>query len=409
METTCGFLRLCAAIAAILLTATGRAAVPVVSNLIAVQRAGTKLVDIGYNVTADTSTVTITLQVSSDGGTTFSVPVSTVSGHVGPGIAVGNGKLLTWNAGVDWDGQYSAQTRFRVSADDGVGSGIPPLGSMVLIPAGAFDMGDNFNEGGAGETPVHRVQVSAYYLQNTEVTKAQWDEVAAWAGNHGYDIFPGNGYGKGPNHPVIWVSWYEMVKWCNARSEKEGLSPCFHLGQPGMIYRQGIYEPNCNWSASGYRLPTEAEWERAARGGTDGLRFPWGNHINHTNANYFGFNLPYESPQYQGYLDFNGNQSLPDYPGTVVVGLLPPNAYGLYDMVGNLWEWCWDWHSTNYYAGSPGTDPRGPTEGSYRVHRGGSWAQDARYGRNADRGYYPHASTGEFAVIGFRPARSSIQ
>jgi formylglycine-generating enzyme required for sulfatase activity len=164
--------------------------------------------------------------------------------------------------------------------------GEPPAG-MALIPAGTFQMGDSFGEGWENERPVHAVTVSAFYMDKFEVTKALWDEVAAWAAGHGYDIGPADGDGKGPDGPVYNVSWYEAVKWANARSEKDGLTPAYTVG--GSVYRSGESEPDCDWAASGYRLPTEAEWEYAARGGAEGRRFPWSDtdEIQHARANYY--------------------------------------------------------------------------------------------------------------------------
>jgi formylglycine-generating enzyme required for sulfatase activity len=236
----------------------------------------------------------------------------------------------------------------------------PTSAGMVLIPAGSFQMGDAFNEGESDERPVRTVMVSAFAMDKYEVTKALWDEVASWAGAHGYDIGPGSAQGTGPGHPATYVSWYEAVKWANARSEREGLTPCYTVS--GSVYRTGESAPNCNWSANGYRLPTEAEWEKAARGGAAGRRYPWGDAIDATRANY------------------NSNNG-----GTTPVGNYPPNGVGLYDMAGNVWEWCWDWYGGTYYASSPGTDPRGPASGSDRAIRGGGWYFYAFYCRVANR------------------------
>ncbi len=253
-------------------------------------------------------------------------------------------------------------------------------------------------EGYSDELPVHSVNVSAFYMDKTEVTKALWDEVATWAASNGYDINAAGASGKASNHPVYYVTWYECVKWSNARSQKEGLTPCYTVG--GAIYKSGTSTPDCNFSVSGYRLPTEAEWEKAARGGLSGKRFPWGDVINHSYANYYNGTYSYESPQGAGYHP-TYNDGV--YPYTSLVGSFAPNGYGLYDMAGNLWEWCHDWYSSSYYSTSPGSDPQGPASGSYRVLRGGNWNDRARRCRVAYRfNCYP---TGGGSISGFRCVR----
>ena len=265
--------------------------------------------------------------------------------------------------------------------------GEPPEG-MVLIPAGSFEMGDSFSEGDHDdERPVHAVTVSAFYMDRYEVTKALWDEVANWAAAHGYDIRASSGSGKAADHPVSNVTWYEAVKWANARSEKEGLTPCYTVG--GNVYRTGRSTPDCNWSANGYRLPTEAEWERAARGSTAGHRFPWSDTdtIQHSRANYYSkSDYSYDTSPTRGY---HPDYATGDHLYTSPVGSFAPNGYGLYDMAGNVWEWCWDWYDLDYYSSSPGTDPRGPGSGSDRVSRGGSWDNYACFCRATFRNYDP--------------------
>lgn len=265
------------------------------------------------------------------------------------------------------------------------GSGAPP--GMVLIPAGSFQMGTSFDEGESDERPVHAVAVSAFFMDRTEVTKGLWDEVRAWALGHGYG-FDSRGEGKEANHPVHRVSWWDVVKWCNARSEKEGRVPAYYKdGGQTTVYRTGQVDIENGWVrwGSGYRLPTEAEWEYAARGGSSGNRFPWGNTITHSQANYrTSTSYSYDVSPTQG---FHPTYATGGYPYTSPVGVFLPNGYGLYDMAGNLWEWCWDWHAESYYGSSPGEDPRGVASGTYRVFRGGCWYYDSYDCRSANRNF----------------------
>jgi len=280
--------------------------------------------------------------------------------------------------------------------------------NMALIPAGSFTMGDTFSEGYSDELPLHSVYVSAFYMDQYEVTKALWDDVYNWAIMHGYS-FDNAGSGKAANHPVQTIDWYDCVKWCNARSEKENKAPAYYTDAGLSVpYRTGQVAPYVNWS-SGYRLPTEAEWEKAARGGAGGQRFPWGNTISWSQANYYAYPLSaggyaYDINPTAGYHPkFNDGVT----PYTSPVGYFAPNGYGLYDMAGNVWEWCWDWYSSIYYSSSPGTDPRGSAPGSNRVDRGGGWGYYAIGCRAASRDRnYP--SYGNYDV-GFRSVLSPGQ
>lgn len=299
----------------------------------------------------------------------------------------------------------------------GAARGQTPPARMALIPAGSFQMGDSFGEGNSDELPVHAVDVSAFHMDPYEVTKALWDEVASWAASNGYDIKPEDGQGHAPDHPVMEVSWHEAVKWANARSEKEGLVPCYYTSAlQDSVYRNGILnvaDDGVKWSACGYRLPTEAEWEYAARGGVADHRFPWGDtdNILHELANYYscapelcnGRSFGYDTSPTRGYQ--------PDYvndpqPYTSPVGSFGPNGYGLYDMAGNVWEWGWDWYDEEYYAGSPGSDPRGPGSGSYRILRGGGWFNDAASSRVANRNGASPNNSG--SGLGFRLVRTAL-
>jgi formylglycine-generating enzyme required for sulfatase activity len=385
--------------ALLLVPAFGQVAV---SNVRAAQRPGTNLVDIDYDVTGTTKPVVVGMQVSADDGTTFSVPATSLSGAVGAGITPGPNLRITWDAGTDWAGHFSTQGRFKITAEDP---------EFALIPAGSFEMGDALGDGDADELPVHTVQVSAFYMAKCEVTKALWDNVRTWGLTHGYTDLS-VGAGKASTHPVHSITWYDMVKWCNARSEMEGLTPCYFTDAvPPALFKTGttdIDNTMVNWTASGYRLPTEAEWEKAARGGLSGKRFPWGDRINQSQANYYGDPSSYtydDGPAGYNLIGSTGGTS----PATSPVGSFAANGYGLYDMAGNVWEWCWDWHSGTYYATSPGTDPRGDTSGSNRARRGGAWGRIASYCRVAYRG---DSNPGDINIggylIGFRPAHSSI-
>jgi formylglycine-generating enzyme required for sulfatase activity len=357
---------------------------PVVSNVRAAQRPGTQLVDIYYDLAdPDSVSLAITVLVSTNGGASYTLPATSFSGSGwGSAVTPGSNKQITWNGGADWSGHYSANVRFRVTADDATA----PSG-MALIPAGNFTMGDCMNdEYDSDELPLHTVYVSAFYMDKYDVTKALWDSVYQWATNHGYS-FDHAGSGKAANHPVQTIDWYDAVKWCNARSEKEGRTPAYYTSAAQTtVYRSGqvnVDNGSVNWNR-GYRLPTEAEWEKAARGGASGQRFPWGNTISWSQANYLSYWVSgahyyfYDLAPTSGY---DPTFATGVYPYTSPVGYFAANGYGLYDMAGNVWQWCWDWSGT---YGSGG-DPRGPTSGSLRVGRGGGWDYGAVLSRTAVR------------------------
>jgi len=284
-----------------------------------------------------------------------------------------------------------------------------PNVDMVVVPGGTFEMGDTFTEGYTEELPVHQVPLSPFYMAQTEVTWFQWTNVYAWAIGNGYG-FDNAGEGKGPTHPVHTVNWYDVVKWCNARSQMENRTPVYYTS-PGQtnVYRTGrldISNDCVRWSADGYRLPTEAEWERAARGEEAGLRFPWGNTISHSNANYRSVTY-LTNYDYGGGLGTHPDYSTGDPPYTSPVGSFPPNAYGLYDMAGNVSERCWDRLDSSWYSNPAAAlmDTKGPDgAGMIRVRRGGSWDEDASLARCAGgRIYvvYPQPADA-FWTIGFR-------
>ncbi|HUF63030.1 MAG TPA: SUMF1/EgtB/PvdO family nonheme iron enzyme, partial [Verrucomicrobiales bacterium] len=285
---------------------------------------------------------------------------------------------------------------------------LEPAG-LALIPAGTFQMGDAFAEGHADELPVHEVYVSNFLIGRYEVTKGLWDSVKEAAEVMGYD-FDNPGVGKGPDYPVDFVTWFDMVKWCNARSIMEGREAVYYRDAALQeIYQTGrLQHPHPKWNGDGYRLPTEAEWEKAARGGLEGKRFPWGDTISHELANYYSLNRsqPYDLNETVGFH--------PDYYdeatnyGAAPVGSFPPNGYGLYNVAGNIREYVWDWNlwtlGGNYYSESEVVDPKGPPSGLGRVLRGGRWGRAASHARVSNR--HGHNPVYLSARYGFRYAIS---
>jgi formylglycine-generating enzyme len=300
----------------------------------------------------------------------------------------------------------SSGSRFFRIAELSV-SNVPP--GMVWIPAGSFVMGDSFSEGHYYERPLHRVYVSAFYLDRQEVTEALWDEVYRWGFRNGYSI--GGGWGKGTNYPIHDLDWYDAVKWCNARSQKENRTPVYYTNAAlTEVYKKDLAVVYAKWDASGYRLPTEAEWEKAARGGASGRRFSWPEEdtIMHSRANYKavdGFYYPYDLSSPAGYHPTFAVGDPYDY--TSSVGYFAPNSYGLYDMTGNVGEWCWDVYVFEPYPSDLQTDPRGLESGAFRVVRGGAWRLSSYLGRVANRG--TESPTMKDHDIGFRTVLPAVQ
>ena len=276
-----------------------------------------------------------------------------------------------------------------------------PIGSnveerFVLIPAGSFQMGSN--EGYDDNKPVHKVTIAKpFYMGKYEVTQAEYEVYCSYGVSS-----PSSYYGDGDNYPAYWVSWYDALVYCNKRSIAEGLTPCYSIndspnpedwGKLPTAYDDPLRDTwdavECDWNANGYRLPTEAEWEYAARAGDNTV----------DSLTYSGTSNVDELGDYAWYKD-NSNST------THEVGTKLQNAFGLYDMSGNVYEWCWNWFTSEYDENTEGgNNPTGASSGSYRVFRGGSWhngSDNCAVSYRGSNGPYLRSS-----YLGFRVVRAS--
>jgi formylglycine-generating enzyme required for sulfatase activity len=249
---------------------------------------------------------------------------------------------------------------------------------MVRVPAGKFKMGSPESEAdrSSDEGPQHEVSVSSFYIGKYEVTQAQWRAVAEKLPKVKIDLNPDPSYFKGADLPVEQVSWEEAVEFCERLSRATGKK---------------------------YRLPTEAEWEYACRAGTRG---PYAGNLDE--MGWYGNNsgrLRLDADEIWRTDQSNYGKRITDNGcQTHAVGQKQANGFGLYDMHGNVWEWCMDWYSENYYSQSPNADPTGPSTGSFRVTRGGSWFSLARLCRSAYR--FRLSPTYREYYLGFRLVRT---
>ena len=303
----------------------------------------------------------------------------------------------------------------------------PP--DMVFIPGGTFEMGNSLGGGNPRELPVHAVTLDSFYMGRCELSNQQYCDYLNSAWGQGlitvtsgvvYKAGSGTSYpycntstadsdsqiaysggvfsvrtknGRNmSNDPMVTVSWYGAAAYCNWWSQEEAKEQCYDLSTW-----------NCDFSKKGYRLPTEAEWEYAARGGLSARRFPWGDTISHTQANYLSSgSFSYDISPTRGYHPIWWDVSPHTSPG----GSFAPNNYGLCDMAGNVYEWCNDWYSITYYSSSPTNNPTGPTTAAGRVLRGGSWYYDANNCRVAYRNggwpYFRYEDQGLRLVLDFQ-------
>jgi sulfatase modifying factor 1 len=248
---------------------------------------------------------------------------------------------------------------------------------MIYVPSGTFTMGRTIGSGSGDEIPTHQVTLSPFYIGKYEVTQAEWSAVMGGNPSH----FTGD-----LNRPVEEISWYDVLVYCNKRSISEGITPVYSLGSSTNPDEWGLIPVNssdtwnsmtCNWLANGYRMPTEAEWEYAARGAT--------NNPDYLYAGSDDVNLV-------AWYDANSNNT------THPVGLKQANGLGIYDMSGNVWEYCWDWFGS--YDSASESNPTGTNDGVCKILRGGAWDPNDDDGRRiVSRGWWePQASNNNGGV-----------
>jgi formylglycine-generating enzyme required for sulfatase activity len=337
--------------------------------------------------TTGTITLTVTHVYQGEGLATLPAEYASVKTNTATFTINAEGNQMTIsNATLRTDGVWGTlEGTYTKSSDNGDDPTIPIPIEMVQIQAGTFTMGSPTGEANptTDERPQHQVTLTGFRMGKHPVTQAQYEAVMGT--NPSRFKTPVSPETSTANRPVELVSWYDALVFCNKLSANEGLTPAYRIS--GSTDPTAWGSTNATWNtveivagSTGYRLPTEAQWEYACRAGTTTAYNTWATISDNT-----------------GWYRTNSGSR------THSVGEKPANAWGLYDMHGNVWEWCWDWYGT--YTSGTQTDPAGAVSGIYRVGRGGTWDGRVYDLRSACRIYDSPGSTDRDSSAGFRLVR----